>query len=207
VSPVSPPVDHTPEQDGEFGTLQPVLGERLRAFRKQKGLSLSDVADRTGISLSFLSLVENGKSDLSVSRLIKLVGIYKVHLSDLLPDAPAQPDTGDPEIVVRRRQRQHMYSRSEGVELSLLSPDANRTMMPVISVYGPHCHMNEFAVHEGEEFAHVLQGAIEINFADDRSVVLEEGDSAYFNADRPHSYSNPSNVTATVLSVVSPPSL
>jgi transcriptional regulator with XRE-family HTH domain len=204
---MSRPVDVTAEQDGDFGTLQPLLGERLRAFRKQNGLSLSDVAERTGISLSFLSLVENGKSDLSVSRLIKLVGIYNVHLSDLLPEGSAQPDTSDPAIVVRRRQRRHMYSKSEGVELSLLSPDANRTMMPVISVYGPHCHMNEFAVHEGEEFAHVLEGAIEIKFADEHSVLLEEGDSAYFNADRPHSYSNPSAVTATVLSVVSPPSL
>ncbi|MGZ4392669.1 MAG: helix-turn-helix domain-containing protein, partial [Gaiellaceae bacterium] len=67
------------------------LGLKLRMLRRQRRLALTQVAAATGISSSFLSLVENGKNDLTVARLIKLVSYYGVAVSDLLPDEVEQP--------------------------------------------------------------------------------------------------------------------
>ena len=46
------------------------LGARLRELRRSRGVSLAEVAEGTGISASFLSTVEKGKSDITVSRLM-----------------------------------------------------------------------------------------------------------------------------------------
>ena len=54
------------------------LGSALRAARRRKSLSLSDVAAATGISPSFLSLVENGKSDITIGRLVRLVTFFAI---------------------------------------------------------------------------------------------------------------------------------
>jgi predicted transcriptional regulator len=56
------------------------LGRRLRAFRATRGLSLANLAKKTGISSSFLSLVEQGKSDITITRLLRLAKFYEVGL-------------------------------------------------------------------------------------------------------------------------------
>src|SRR5688572_18730681 len=74
----------------------PSLAEGLRALRLSKGLSLKEVALATEISTSFLSLVENGKSDITIGRLVRLVNLYGVTLTDLIPP---RPDDSEPEIT------------------------------------------------------------------------------------------------------------
>jgi transcriptional regulator with XRE-family HTH domain len=77
------------------------LGSALRAARQAKSLSLSEVTAATGISSSFLSLVENGKSDITIGRLVRLVTFYGIHLADLVPVAPA----AEPDLVRKSEQR------------------------------------------------------------------------------------------------------
>ena len=62
------------------------LGGRLRSLRHGRKLSLAEVGAATGMSSSFLSLVENGRNDLTVARLVRLVDYYGVSVTDLLPD-------------------------------------------------------------------------------------------------------------------------
>ena len=58
------------------------LGRRLRELRTSRKLSLAEVAEATSMSPSFLSVVENGQSDITVSRLMRLVQWYGVSVSD-----------------------------------------------------------------------------------------------------------------------------
>jgi transcriptional regulator with XRE-family HTH domain len=60
----------------------------LRRLRTERKLTQSDVARETGISSSFLSLVEQGRSDITIGRLLRLAEFYEVELSDLLADEP-----------------------------------------------------------------------------------------------------------------------
>src|SRR5579862_9844144 len=82
-----------PERRGKQGlpSSQPQLGERLRFIRHSRRRSLGEVADATGISASFLSLVETGRSDITISRLMKLVQYYATSIIELLGQTPSNP--------------------------------------------------------------------------------------------------------------------
>lgn len=180
----------------------PRVGERLRALRKERGLSLGEVAKGTDISASFLSLVETGQSDITLGRLMRLVRFYGIRVADLLPEPPAS----DPRIV-RGYERQQVRSPGEGIDVFLLTQDTARTMMPIITVFDPGGQNTEFSAHEGEEFVHVLEGAILIELEGEEQILLREGDSAYYRADVPHSFRNIADGQTRLLEVLTPPIL
>jgi quercetin dioxygenase-like cupin family protein/DNA-binding XRE family transcriptional regulator len=179
------------------------LGLRLRALRKERHLSLDEVAKGSGISRSFLSLIENDRSDISFSKLIRLVNFYGISVTDIMPD----PDPREDQIIVRREDRKHITSPVEGMDVFLLSPDTKHKMMPVIEEFQPGGHMNEYSSHEGEEFLYVLQGDIEVTLEGREPFVLREGDSAYYNADQKHGFRNAGEGIALLFAVVTPPFL
>jgi transcriptional regulator with XRE-family HTH domain len=181
--------------------LESHVGDRLRSLRQERGLSLAEVAEGTGISTSFLSLVETGRSDITLGRLMLLVKFFDTSVEELLPEAPSF-DTG----LVRQDDRRHVTSPAEGMDVFLLSPDTERTMMPLIVLFAPQSGHLERAIHDGEEFLHVLEGALEVTVDEERTE-LGEGDSFYFAADRPHLLRNTSDGTTRIFAVVSPPSL
>jgi transcriptional regulator with XRE-family HTH domain len=117
------------------GTHQPALGRRLKALRVNRGLSLKEVGAETGVSSSFLSMIETGRNDLSVGRLMVLADFYGVGLDDILRDRPGQPFALRP---------------------------ADGTVPDVAAL------------------VFVRRGELMIDFAEESSVVLGEGDSFWF---------------------------
>ena len=83
---------------------QEELGGALRALRRERKLSLGDVSSATGISASFLSLVENGKSDITVGRLMRLAGFYDDRPAERTNSLPVDLGhrVGDIDDLVRR---------------------------------------------------------------------------------------------------------
>jgi transcriptional regulator with XRE-family HTH domain len=179
------------------------IGSTLRARRRARGLSLADVAEATQISASFLSLVENGRSDITIARLSRLVDFYGISITDLLPGpAAAEPD------VVRAAERRLIHSPAEGIDVFLLGPDTRRSMMPMLVVFQPGASLAEYGSHPGEEFVHVLSGCLELTLMDSPPRLLRAGDSAYYPSDRSHLFANASeHETLEVVCVDSPPNL
>jgi transcriptional regulator with XRE-family HTH domain len=178
------------------------LGAALRELRRDRRLSLHDISAATGISASFLSLVENGKSDITLGRLMKLAGFFDVHVSDLLPKGVGR----DP-IVIRASERRHIASPGEGIDIYLLGPDSERRMLPLLAEFGPGGRPAELLQHEGEEFIYVLEGRVILEVEGHERVLLEKGDGAYYRADRPHRVETIDGETASLFAVTSPPSL
>jgi transcriptional regulator with XRE-family HTH domain len=178
------------------------LGRRLRQLRSSRGLSLVEVADATGISPSFLSIVENGQSDITVSRLMRLVHWYGVSIADLL-QAPDRSVVR----VIRSDQRRSIELSDERIKILMLTPDGQHAMMPVLNVYGEGGGMAESTQHDGEEFVYVLSGTIELGIGDEAPIVLGPGDSAYYRAEAPHSFRNAGDGEACFLGVTTPPNL
>jgi transcriptional regulator with XRE-family HTH domain len=108
------------------------LGGALRELRKEKGSSLVQVADATGISKSFLSLVESGRSDITIGRLLRLVSFYGANISDLLP-----PDDLHDATVVKRADQRELQSPAEGIRIFLLARNQDRKMTPSLGVIEP----------------------------------------------------------------------
>ena len=178
------------------------FGAALRAQRRDRRLSLQEVSTATGISASFLSLVENDKSDITLGRLMKLASFYDVHVSDLLP-----PGTGRDPIIIRTNERHHIASPSEGIDIALLAPDSERRMLPLVAEFESGGHSAEMSQHEGEEFIYVLTGRILIEMDGHEPFALEPGDAAFYRADRPHMLSALDDAPASVIAVASPPHL
>lgn len=177
-----------------------MLGPRLLQARQSAGLSLAQVAAATGVSASFISAVEKGKSDISVSRLMLLVRCYHISLTDLVEDGRPNPLH-----VVKAKNRRELNLDSERISVFLLASDGEHTMMPVLNEYEVSGHMDEPVAHEGEEFVFVLEGTIELEIKGEPPVILETGDSAYYRADVPHGFRNIGHVPARFIGVASPP--
>lgn len=178
------------------------LGRRLRELRSARGVSLAEVAEATAISPSFLSMVENGQSDMTVSRLMRLVAWYGVSIADLLQE-PASSTVR----VVRADQRRSLELSDEQIEILMLTPDGRHAMMPVLNVYAEGGGMADPARHDGEEFVFVLEGAIELTIGAGEPHVLREGDAAYYRADIAHSFRNAGQGVARFVGVTTPPNL
>ena len=164
---------------------QPVLGDRLRALRTARSLSLAEVAELTDISKSFLALVESGRSDISISRLLRLADFYEVNCVELLPDVDADAPT-----IVRRDQRKVAALGATAAKAELLASDAVGGLTGMLTELGPDEMASEFRSHPGTEVVYVIAGQLTLEFSDGRTSALASGDSACFAADRRHRYRN-----------------
>jgi len=195
---------HT-ENHGRSGhdSSQGALGEALRRIRQGRKLSLNEVAAGTGISPSFLSLVENGRSDITIGRLTRLVEFFEISISDILPN----PQAAEPDVV-RAAERRLIQSPAEGIDVYMLGVDTHRSMMPMLLVFEPGARLAEYGCHPGEEFLHVIEGTLELTLMGSPPRLVEAGDSAYYPGDRMHLFANASETsTLKVICVDSPPNL
>jgi transcriptional regulator with XRE-family HTH domain len=176
-----------------------LLGARLRAIRAERGLSLAAVAASTGISTSFLSLVETGKNDITFGRLRRLIELYDVSLVDLLPP------TDDP-VVMRVDDRPYLGFASEGVDVYVLVPGVeNDRLYAALAVYRPDAQVEESSAFEGVVLVTVLEGTLLLDLGDSATMTLGAGDSAYFNANREHHLRTGPDVGARFLYIATPP--
>jgi quercetin dioxygenase-like cupin family protein len=180
---------------------QAFIGAHLRGLRRARRLSLGDVGRETGISPSFLSLVENGRSDITIGRLTRLVDYYGISITDLLP----APGGADPDVV-RAGETRQLHSPEEGTTIFLLSSGTNRSMLPMRLELEPGASLAERGHHEGEEFVHVLSGTLLLEVDSAEPCELRTGDSACYKSDRPHMFRNASAVEPLHLICIDSPS-
>ncbi|MBS1870272.1 MAG: helix-turn-helix transcriptional regulator [Actinobacteria bacterium] len=172
-------------------------------MRQARRLSLGEVAAQTEISASFLSLVEKGRSDITLGRLTRLVDFYGISITDLLPS----PDDEAPDIV-RSDNARLLHSPDEGIDMYVLASGTDRAMMAMLLVIAPGAGLAEPGHHRGEEFVHVLEGRLRLEVEGSESRELAAGDSAYYQSGRRHVFRNASTSDSLrLICVDSPPAL
>jgi len=190
---------HAVDLDDELS--QPRIGTALRALRDARGYNRADVAGGTGLSASFIALVETGRSDLSIGRLARLLRFYGVHLHDLVQRPPSQ------DVVIRQGEGYfQQVVASEGVSGVLLAPDFDRRMMPMLATYAPGARMVDLPTNQRESFMFVLEGELHIERTAGETLTLRSGDAIYFkNASVISALT--SDTGARSLVIIDPPSL
>lgn len=176
------------------------LGRRIRQLREQQGLSLRDLAERTGYSASFLSQVERGTSSASISSLATIAETLGTPLADLF----AAPERST--LVVRRDERMPFRIDHTDVTYERLAASMSQRMLePVIVTLPPRFESQEGLYHHrGEEFGLVLSGRIVLT-VDQQEYELGPGDSIHFKSEVPHSSgSNPYDEPVVMLWVATP---
>ncbi|ADI14437.1 helix-turn-helix domain-containing protein [Truepera radiovictrix] len=176
------------------------LGHRLRALRLAHGYTLQQVAERSGLSRSFLSMLENGRTNVSAVRLQKLAGVFGLGLSDLLPNEGGQSGLR----VLRAGEGERLAGFPPGVEATLYFRDPHRRVQPVHLTLGPGAVNHNEEGHAGDEFLLVLEGRVEVAVGEGDFTVLEAGDAAFYSSALRHTYRNPGPETARLLTLNAP---
>jgi transcriptional regulator with XRE-family HTH domain len=168
-------------------------GLALRRHRKRARLSLRALAARTGVSASFLSQVERGVAEPSVSTLVRIAQALDLPVGALLDERlPARPAG---ERVVRRAFRRRVTVPAGGAELELLTDEAAAGGLEVSIVTVAPGAAREPAVlrtEPGERFVHVVAGALRLTVGAEE-VVLDPGDSFTVPPGEPYALANASS--------------
>ena len=179
------------------------IGREVRSLRKARGLTLSDVAEASGLSIGYLSLLERDRATPSINALHAISRALGVTVSWFF-EAGAVPDA-ERNLVVRRTRRRRL-DFSAGIVDELLSPSLAGALELLASRFPPGASSGEEPyTHAGEEAGVVIRGRLEL-WVDGKSFLLEAGDSFGFPSSLPHRYRNPGTEEAEVIWAITPPS-
>lgn len=167
------------------------LGDRLHMLRVRRQLSLATVALGTGLSRSFLALLETGESDVSVSRLLRIAEFYGVWLADLV-------GTAAPAVEILRASEVTLIPTDDNGQIRLLSANAVRTVMPFRLDLPPGTRIEGGLSHAGEEFVHCVAGRIDLEVVNAVHRLMP-GDTASYPGRLPHSYANSGDVDGVIV--------
>jgi transcriptional regulator with XRE-family HTH domain len=162
-----------------------LIGRRLREFRKRKGLTLVELAARTGLSHPFLSQIERGQAVPRIASLESVAAALDASLVDLLAAASftySPTDNGDPLVLIRAGT-----AKVDTYELGTarLLVDGTAGFMP-LEVTADNTAWTDAWVHSEDEFTYVLQGSIEFDLGVQGIHVLHPGDSLYYRGGTTH---------------------
>lgn len=175
------------------------LAGRLRELRHAQGLSLVQLAEATGISSSFLSLLEQGRSDVTVSRLARLAAFYDVELPDLLAHEAADER---PELeVLRVGAGQMLHSEAEHVDIYGLLSGSQWSLAAIVADYEVGGDIEDANPIERDVLHFVIEGALEFIVAGRQPVHLRRGEGAIVRTKGPYRIRNAGRGRARVLGV------
>lgn len=174
---------------------------RLREGRLERGFSLEELAEKTGIDAAVLAQVEQGQALLPLGHLIKVTKVLSLSMADAI-------STGTEAVsVVRANQRTAVKRFGEarltklGYEYESLAPNKkDRRMEPFIVTLLPS-GADELSTHDGQEFIYVLEGLMEVTVEDTREI-LGPGDSVYYDAINRHLVRAHGDKPAKILAVI-----
>ena len=160
------------------------IGERLRGLRDVLDIEPQEVADLCGITLEHYLQMESGEGELSVANLQKIAKEYGVELNVLLFGEEPHMSSY---FLTRKGQGLKVERRKAYNYESLASGFRGRKADPFIVTVEPKPEgtPRECNSHPGQEFNMVLEGSMELNIGE-KTLVLNEGDSIYFDATQPH---------------------
>jgi len=181
------------------------VGERIKSLREKKGLSLQDLAQKTGHTSALLNQIENHLVSPPLGALGKIAHALDVRIGDLWGDE----GKGASYALVRKGEASAVsrFASKEGVSYgygyrSLGQGMKERHIEPyIVDLEPPTVKSPKPSVHDGEEFLYVLSGKMEV-YLDGHTDVLEPGDSIQYDARIPHRVSAHGGEPAQIVAVI-----
>src|ERR671937_3057190 len=186
---------------GPDATTEVDVGERLRGIRRSRRATLRTIAARSGLSESFLSQVERGRSSASIASLRRIADALGVSMADLFgPDGVPGPR------VLRRDERPALSFGILGRKL-LLTPRPLHHLEVFAGELeiGGSTGVEPYAHGDSEELFVVLNGSVQLELGGELHE-LGNGDSIDYRSSTPHRISNVGQELAEVMWIISPPS-
>jgi len=171
------------------------LGKRLQVIRKRHGLSQRELAKRTGVTNSTISMIEKNTVSPSFSSLLKVLKGFPMSVEEFFTLDLVKSD----QVIFRADEQAEM--QAQGVALKLIGhniPDRGLSMLK--ETYPPGADTGaEMIKYDGEEAGTVIEGEIELT-VDYKIYHLKPGDGYFFRTTLPHRFRNLGQHTAIVIS-------
>ena len=155
----------------------PNIGLKIRELRQERGQTLEQVAAETGLSVSFISMLERDKVSISVDNLEKLANYFQVHMVHFF-----RAETASPVQVTRRDEiLKSLGSTGKGpAAVTLLSNRPDARMEPMLVMIAPGQEEPHFRQHEADVLLYVLEGEALLISETGEETELHQGDLAYY---------------------------
>lgn len=186
--------------------LEAAIGREVRAFRRQQGMTVADLAAATGLSIGMLSKIENGNTSPSLTTMQVLSHAFSVPMTAFFRSFEERRDAqhvkAHEHLEIERRGTRaghqynllgHLGSNSSGVvvEPYIITLTTESDTFPAFQ-------------HEGLELLYMLEGEVDYRHGDE-IYPLKPGDSLFFDADAPHGPEILVKLPARYLSVIAYP--
>lgn len=179
------------------------IARTLRDMRKAAGLTLIDLAGRSGLAASTLSKIENGQMSPTYDTILSLAEGLDVDISDLVTGGRGHSVNGRKAVT---RKGEGIVHKTAQYDYEMLCTDiANRQFVPLLAeVKARSIHsFDGMLSHPGEEFVYVLRGRIELHTEFYAPTLLDAGDCCYFDSTMGHALINTGDDPASVLWICS----
>jgi transcriptional regulator with XRE-family HTH domain len=175
------------------------IAPRIRGLRDAVGLSVAELAEKTGLSVSEVERYESGDAEIPVSFLFEVAKICGIDTTVLISGDEAHLTNYS---LVRAGGGLSVDRRKEYAYKSLAHRFVGRRMEPFI-VTAPAGNGGEsaFSHHPGQEFIYVLEGRLEVTLGE-KTLELNENDSLYFDSRTPHALRGLDGKDAVFLDVI-----
>ncbi len=162
------------------------IAKRIKELREIEGLSIAEMAQKTGVSEEEYKLCENGESDLNFAFIYRLANVFSVDVTDIIEGYSPTLRS----YTVTRKGKGQRIEKAHGMTYYNLAPAfRNRIAEPlyVKSVYSEEAQHREIEVttHAGQECDIVISGKLQVQVGEHK-VILGPGDSIYYDSSTPH---------------------
>lgn len=163
------------------------VGDKLRHHRKKKDVTLTYLSDKTGLSIGYLSNLENNLSSPRLDDLHKICSVLDISLVELL----SQQIFDENVHIIKKYNRQTIFHNNR--EIKYESVKFGRGFLEGLFIeLAPNCNFAETWFHNYDEIGLVTEGQLILTI-NSKNYTLNEGDSIYIKAGTEHTLSNESN--------------
>ncbi|MDA7430092.1 XRE family transcriptional regulator [Primorskyibacter aestuariivivens] len=182
------------------------FGQRLKAKRKARNLTLTELATRSSVSASTISKVENGGVSPTYDVILKLAAGLSIPVSAMFGETISESNEGPRPTgwqVVGRPDEYDLLDTKNYEHRYLCSSLKTKRLLPVLVRIkaGSIAEFGELVRHDGEEFIYVLRGTVELHSEFYATVVLNVGEYAYLDSTMGHAYVSGSKEDAEILCI------
>lgn len=174
------------------------VGKKLRAVRKNKKITLSELSKLTGLSVSFISQVERNVSSITITSLKKIADELGISMHEIF-------EIDQEDEFIRNKENQVTWHMGNDVisHTRVSGKFESRKLEGLIYKIEPHSSDTEVFSHSGEELHYILNGTASVTIEDDVYKV-QKGETIHFPSTLPHMIMNASDEVLEVLCVLTP---
>jgi DNA-binding transcriptional MerR regulator/quercetin dioxygenase-like cupin family protein len=190
----------SPEHDGSPRTQARSYGKHLRRLRRERGLTLAEVAAGVDLSISFISAIERDEAGASVGTLQRILRFYGTTEHAMM--SPERSQTWG--TLTSSGGRKAIYDLFSRVTTEQLLP-TQASLGASLSIVEPGGGSHGSYTHEGEEFMYLLAGGLRVTLGESELYDLKPGDCLFFASTLEHAWENIGAEPANVMWVSTPP--